>query len=54
MHRDLKPANLLLSKDSHTIKFADWGITYTSRGSGIVDIKLTDTQTNNFIVGTLK
>ena len=26
MHRDLKPANLLLSKDSHTIKFADWGM----------------------------
>ena len=26
MHRDLKPANLLLSKDSHTIKFVDWGM----------------------------
>ena len=40
--------------DDRKVKFADWGITYTSRGSGIVDIKLTDTQTNNFIVGTLK
>ena len=26
MHRDLKPANLLLSQNSHTIKFADWGM----------------------------
>tara|TARA_Y100000401_G_scaffold16924_1_gene11448 strand:- start:652 stop:993 length:342 start_codon:yes stop_codon:yes gene_type:complete len=36
------------------VKFADWGVTYTNRGSGIVDIKLTDIQTDNFIVGTLK
>ena len=26
MHRDLKPANLLLSKGSHCIKIADWGM----------------------------
>ena len=26
-------------------KFADWAVTYTNRTSGIVDIKLTDTQT---------
>ena len=36
------------------VKFADWGITYTNRSGGIVDIKLTDAQTDNFIVGTLK
>ena len=36
------------------VKFADWGVTYTNRSSGIVDIKLTDDQTDNFIVGTLK
>tara|TARA_R100001163_G_C5047774_1_gene184899 strand:+ start:192 stop:533 length:342 start_codon:yes stop_codon:yes gene_type:complete len=36
------------------VKFADWGVTYTDRGGGIVDIKLTDIQTDNFIVGTLK
>ena len=36
------------------VKFADWGITYTNRSGGIVDIKLTDIQTDNFLVGTLK
>ena len=36
------------------IKFAEFGVTYTNRSSGIVDIKLTDEQTDNFIVGTLK
>ena len=36
------------------VKFADWGITYTNRSGGIVDIALTDTQTDNFLVGTLK
>ena len=36
------------------VKFADWGITYTNRSGGIVDIKLTDAQPDNFIVGTLK
>ena len=36
------------------VKFADWVVTYTDRTNGIVDIKLTDAQTDNFIVGTLK
>ena len=36
------------------VKFADWGVTYTNRSGGIVDIKLTDSQTDNFLVGTLK
>ena len=36
------------------VKFADWGVTYTNRSGGIVDIKLTDVQTDNFLVGTLK
>ena len=36
------------------VKFADWTVTYTNRNSGIVDIALSDTQTDNFIVGTLK
>jgi len=36
------------------IKFADWGITYTNRSGGIIDIKLTDVQTDSFNVGTLK
>tara|TARA_Y100000004_G_scaffold156020_1_gene180875 strand:- start:400 stop:741 length:342 start_codon:yes stop_codon:yes gene_type:complete len=36
------------------IKFADWAVTYTNRSGGIVDIKLTDSQTDNFLVGTLK
>ena len=39
---------------SRKVKFADWGITYTNRGAGIIDIALTDIQTDNFIVGTLK
>tara|TARA_R100000773_G_C4135132_1_gene64227 strand:+ start:35 stop:376 length:342 start_codon:yes stop_codon:yes gene_type:complete len=36
------------------VKFADWVVTYTDRANGIVDIRLTDVQTDNFIVGTLK
>ena len=36
------------------VKFADWGVTYTNRSGGIVDIALTDVQTDNFNVGTLK
>ena len=40
-------------KDSK-LKFADWDVTYTNRSGGIVDIKLTDVQTDNFLVGTLK
>ena len=36
------------------VKFADWGVTYTNRGTGTIDIALTDEQTDNFNVGTLK
>ena len=39
---------------SRKVKFADWGVTYTNRTGGIIDIKLTDIQTDNFHVGTLK
>ena len=35
-------------------KFADWNITFTSRTTGIVDIKLTDTQTATFTPHELK
>ena len=36
------------------VKFADFDITYTNRTGGVIDIALTDAQTDNFIVGTLK
>ena len=36
------------------VKFADWAVTYTDPSNGVIDLKLTDTQTDNFIVGTLK
>lgn len=36
------------------VKFADWSVVYTNRGAGIIDISLSDTQTDNFIVGILK
>ena len=39
---------------SRNVKFADWGVTFTNRSGGIVDIALTDVQTDNFNVGTLK
>ena len=29
------------------VKFADWSVVYTSRGTGVVDIKLDDTDTTN-------
>jgi len=34
--------------DPRTTKFADFAVTYTNRVSGIVDIKLSDTDTANF------
>ena len=34
--------------DPRTTKFADFTVTYTDRVSGIVDIKLSDTDTANF------
>ena len=40
--------------DSRTTKFADFAVTYTNRVSGIVDIKLSDTDTANFTPNVLK
>ena len=40
--------------DSRTTKFADFTVTYTNRVSGIVDIKLSDTDTANFTPNVLK
>ena len=36
------------------VKFADWGVTYTNTATGTIDIALTDEQTDNFNVVTLK
>ena len=35
-------------------KYADFGVTYTNRSGGIVDIKLTDTQTATFSLDELQ
>ena len=35
------------------IKFADFGVTYTNRSTGTVDIALTDVQTESFSPSTL-
>jgi len=40
--------------DSRTTKYADFTVTYTNRTSGIVDIKLEDTDTTNFTPDVLK
>ena len=40
--------------DPRTTKFADFDVTYTNRVSGIVDIKLSDTDTANFTPNVLK
>jgi len=40
--------------DPRTTKFADFTITYTDRSNGIVDIKLSDTDTTNFTPEILK
>ena len=34
--------------ESRTTKYADWSITYTDRGNGIIDMNLADTDTANF------
>ena len=39
--------------EDRTTKFADWSVVYTSRGTGVVDIKLDDTDTTNFTLPTL-
>tara|TARA_R100000353_G_scaffold105322_1_gene75965 strand:- start:193 stop:534 length:342 start_codon:yes stop_codon:yes gene_type:complete len=35
-------------------KYADWGVTYTNRSTGTVDIALTDVQTATFTPDVLK
>tara|TARA_R100001440_G_scaffold5974_1_gene12459 strand:- start:1209 stop:1550 length:342 start_codon:yes stop_codon:yes gene_type:complete len=40
--------------EDRSTKFADWTVAYTNRTSGIVDIKLTDTQTATFSPNELK
>ena len=40
--------------EDRSTKFADWTVAYTNRTSGIVDIKLTDTQTAAFTPNELK
>ena len=34
--------------ESRSTKYADWEITYTDRGNGIIDMNLTDTATATF------
>ena len=41
-------------EETRTTKYADWAVTYANRTSGIVDIKLTDTQTATFSPNELK
>ena len=40
--------------EARKVKFADWVVTYTDRANGIIDMRLTDEQTDNFFVGTMK
>ena len=39
--------------EDRSTKFADWSVVYTSRGTGVIDIKLDDTDTTNFTLPTL-
>ena len=41
-------------EETRTTKYADFTVTYTNRTTGTIDIALTDEQTDNFNVGTLK
>ena len=41
-------------EETRTTKYADFIVTYTNRGGGIVDISLTDTETANFTPDILK
>ena len=41
-------------EETRTTKFADFGVTYTNRTSGTVDLALTDTQTATFSPELLK
>ena len=38
---------------ARTVKYADWGITYTNRAAGTVHISLTDVQTETFALDKL-
>jgi hypothetical protein len=40
--------------ESRSNKYADFGVTYTNRATGTVDIALTDTQTATFTPNVLK
>ena len=41
-------------EETRTTKFADFGVTYTNRTDGTVDLALTDTQTATFSPNLLK
>tara|TARA_R100000353_G_scaffold4455_2_gene6572 strand:- start:129 stop:470 length:342 start_codon:yes stop_codon:yes gene_type:complete len=41
-------------EETRTTKYADWAVTYSNRTSGIIDIKLSDTQTATFSPNELK
>ena len=41
-------------EETRTTKYADFGVTYTNRSTGTIDIALTDTQTATFSPNELK
>ena len=41
-------------EQTRTTKYADFGVTYTNRSTGTIDIALTDTQTATFSPSELK
>jgi len=41
-------------EETRTTKYADFGVTYTDRANGKIDIALTDTQTTTFSPSVLK
>ena len=41
-------------EETRTTKYADFGVTYTNRATGIIDLALTDTQTATFSPELLK
>ena len=41
-------------EETRTTKYADFGVTYTNRATGIIDLALTDTQTATFSPNLLK
>ena len=40
--------------EERDVKYADFGVTYTNRATGIIDLALTDTQTATFSPNLLK